>query len=155
MPNCSVDVTVRSGFGPTGIFLSTVGSGFSRTNRLSVPVRLSVVASTVAVRVAGPMWTIEGGSGHGLQHTGEPQPHLGRGRRLPPVPAPQHHVLHPLAAQALGALLAHDPRDRVGDIALATPVWTDYRGDAFVEGQLGSIGERFEAVDFKTFQAHG
>jgi hypothetical protein len=54
---------------------------------------------------------------------------------------------HLVAAQALGALLAHHPRDRVGDVALAAPVGPDDRRDALVERELGPIGKRFEAVD--------
>ena len=53
----------------------------------------------------------------------------------------EDHVLHALAAQALGALLAEHPRDGVDDVALAAAVGADDGGDAGVEGELGAIGE--------------
>jgi len=89
-----------------------------------------------------------------VQKAAEPQPHFGGGRRLPRVAAAEDHVFHLVAAQALRALLAHHPRDGIGDIALAAAVRTDDRGHALIEGELGPIGERFEAVDFEALQAH-
>src|SRR5207248_3070024 len=77
-----------------------------------------------------------------------------RRRRLARVAAVEDHVFHLVAAQALGALLAHHPRDRIGHVALAAPVRADNRRDAFVEGELGPIGKRFEAVDLETFKTH-
>jgi hypothetical protein len=59
-----------------------------------------------------------------------------------------------LAAQALRALLAEHPGDRVDDIALAAPVGPDDGGHASVEGQFGPISEAFEAGDFETIQTH-
>ena len=52
----------------------------------------------------------------------EPQPHLGGAGRLSRVAAVEDDVFHPVAAQALGALLAEHPRDGVGDVALAASV---------------------------------
>ena len=89
-----------------------------------------------------------------LQDAAETQPDFGRGRRLARVAAVEDDVLHLLAAQALGALLAHHPRDGVGDVALAAAVGPDDGGDAFVEGQFRAVGERFEAVDFESFKTH-
>src|SRR4029078_4132791 len=65
------------------------------------------------------------------------------------------HVFHLVAAQALRALLTHHPRDGVRDVALAAAVRTDHRRHAFVKGELGAIGKRFETVDFETFKTHG
>src|SRR5207244_5791461 len=69
--------------------------------------------------------------------------------------AAEDHILHLVAAQALGALLAHHPGDGVGHVALAAAVRSDNRGDASVEGELRAVRKRFEAVDFQTFETHG
>jgi hypothetical protein len=69
----------------------------------------------------------------------EAQAHFGSGARFPRVTAAEDDVFHLLAAQALGALLAQDPRDGVGDVALAAAVRPDDRGDAAVEGKLRPI----------------
>ena len=111
------------------------------------PLAVAVVAVRRVAGNAGPLTC--------LQHAAEPQPHFGGGRRLARVAAVEDDVFHPLAAQALGALLAHHPRDGVGDVALAAPVRADNGRHALVEGQLGAVGERFEAVDFETFETHG
>jgi hypothetical protein len=59
-----------------------------------------------------------------------------------------------LAAQALGALLAEHPRDRVDNVALAASVGTDDRRDAGVEGKLRPFRKALEAGDFETIQTH-
>ena len=89
-----------------------------------------------------------------LEHPAQTQPHLRSGRRLARVAAAEDHVLHALAAKAFRALLAHHPGDRIGDVALATPVRADNGGHPFVEGELRPVGERFEAVDFEAVKAH-
>jgi hypothetical protein len=118
---------------------------------MAVPVAVSVtVTVSVGVRMAV---SVEAGLGRKrraadrLQEAAESQPHFGGGRRLACVAAAEDDVLHLVAAQALGALLAHHPRDRVGDVALAAPVGPDDRRDALVERELGPIRKRFEAVD--------
>ena len=70
------------------------------------------------------------------------------------VAAAEDDVLHLVAAQALGALLAKHPGDGVGDVALAAAVGADDGGDATVEGQLGAIGEGLESGDFEAFETH-
>jgi hypothetical protein len=94
-------------------------------------------------------------SHHLLDDAAESQPHLGGGGRLARVAAAEDHVLHLVAAQALGALLAHHPGDGVGHVALAAAVRADDRRHPFVEGQLRAVRKRFEAVDFQTFETHG
>src|SRR6266849_10651884 len=110
------------------------------------------VACLMAVSIRGHL---EPGGGHVLQYATEPKAHFGRRRRLARVAAIENDVLHALAAKTLRALLTHDPRDRVGDIALAASVGSDNRRHPSVEGELRSVGERFEAVNLKTFEAHG
>ena len=85
----------------------------------------------------------------------ELQPHFRRAGRLAGVAAAENHVFHAIAAQALGALLAQYPRDRVGDVALAAAIGPDDGGDAAVERQLGRIREGFEARDFESLKSHG
>src|SRR5204863_36380 len=60
------------------------------------------------------------------------------------VAAAEDYNLHLVAAKALGALLAEDPRDGFGDVALAAPVGADNRGDALVKRELRAVGEGFE-----------
>ena len=90
-----------------------------------------------------------------LEHAAEPQPHFRRCGGLASVAAAEDHVLHAVAAEALRALLAHNPRNRVGHVALAASIGTDNRRHAFVEGELRAIRKGFESVDFKSFEAHG
>ena len=85
---------------------------------------------------------------------GQPQPHLSGGAGLPGVAAAEDDVLHPVAAEALGALLPEDPRDRVGDVALAAAVRADDGGHALVEGKLRAVGKRLKTVYFEAFEAH-
>src|SRR4029453_16211727 len=94
-------------------------------------------------------------SGDVLQHAAETQAHFSGGGGLSRIAAAENHVLHSIAAQALRALLAHHPGDGIGDVALPAPVGADNGGDALVEGELRSIGERFETVDLEAFKAHG
>ena len=71
------------------------------------------------------------------------------------IAAAEDDVLHPVAAQALGALLAEHPRERIDDVALAAAVRPDDGRDAGVEGQLGSIRKALEAGNLQTLQSHG
>ena len=64
------------------------------------------------------------------RQAGEAEAHFGGGAGLARVAAVEDDVLHLVAAQALGALLAKHPGDGVGDVALAAAVGADNRGDA-------------------------
>ena len=88
------------------------------------------------------------------REAGQAQADFGGGAGSPGVAAIEDDVLHPVAAQALGALLSEHPRDRIGDVALAAPVRSDDGSDALVEGELSAIGERFETGDFEAFETH-
>src|SRR4029450_5071214 len=119
---------------------------------MAVAVRMSVAA------VAVPVVTVFGGSwrvGKDFEESAEPEPHFRGRRRFAGIATAEDHVLHLVAPQALGALLGHPPGDGVGDIALATAVRADDGRDALIEGQLGAIGKRLEAVDLETLQTHG
>ena len=85
---------------------------------------------------------------------GEAEAHFGSRARFARVAAAEDDVLHLVAAQALGALLAEHPCDGVGDVALAAAVGADNRGDAFIEGKLRAIGERLKSGDLEAFEAH-
>ena len=73
---------------------------------------------------------------------------LSRGR------AREDHVLHRLAAKHLGALLAEDPEDRVGDVGLPRPVGTDDHGETRVEDHLGLVREGLEAFEGERLEIH-
>ena len=80
--------------------------------------------------------------------------HLGGAASLHSPPAAEDHVLHRLAANGQRRLLAQPPEDRVGDVGLARPVWTDHHADPRAEVQLGAVRERLEAGQRKRLQAH-
>ena len=127
---------------------------------MSVPAVVPVAAAVPVGRLLAAVAImavvgVERGTREMFQHPTEPQTHLRRGRRLARVAAVEDDVFHALAAQALGALFAHHPRDRVGDVALAAPVGADNRRHPLVEGELGAVGERLESVDLYSFEAHG
>src|SRR5688572_1120413 len=122
-----------------------------------MPVDMAIpVAVTVAVRMAvavGIGLHRFGRHRHGwlellerwrLGQAAQPQAHLSGRARLAGVAAVEDHVLHLLAAEALGALLSQDPRDGVGNVALAAAVGTDDGRDALVEGKLRPFGEGLE-----------
>ena len=109
----------------------------------------------VAVRRSPPRVGRDGFRHNGLEKSAELQLHFGRRRRLARVAAAEDDIFHLVATQALGALFAHDPRDRVGDVALAAAVGADDGGHAVIERELRPVRERFEAVDFETLQTHG
>src|SRR5690606_24829825 len=75
-------------------------------------------------------------------------------RRTPRITAGEDDVLHPFAAQAAGALLTQHPGDGIDDVALAAAVWTDDRGDATVEGEVGAVRKALETRYFESLKAH-
>ena len=66
--------------------------------------------------------------------------HLRAAERPPRRGAGEDDVLHLAAAEGLGALLAHDPRERVDDIGLARSVGTDDAGHARSRTRTSSAG---------------
>src|SRR5207247_8118418 len=65
---------------------------------------------------------------------GEPEGLAARG-------AVEDDVFHGVAAELLGALLAHDPADGIRDVGLAAAVGADDAGDAVPEGEGGLVDE--------------
>ena len=62
-------------------------------------------------------------------------------------------VLHSAAAQVFDTLLAQDPGDGVGDIALAAAVWPDDGGNSVTsEENFGIVREGFEAGNLEAFE---
>ncbi len=88
-------------------------------------------------------------------HAAQVEPDLGRRGRLAGVAAAEDHVLHPVAAQALGTLLAEHPGDGVDDVALAAAVRADDGRHSRVEPHVGAIGKALETREFEAFEAHG
>src|SRR6267142_6797037 len=79
----------------------------------------------------------------------EPEGDLGQAHRMPSLAPVEDDVAHVLRAKAPRALLADDPGDGVGDVALAASVRADDRGDALSELEFGGRGERLEAVQLE------
>ena len=65
--------------------------------------------------------------------------------------AAEDHILHFGAAKSLGALLAHDPKDRIGDIGFTGAVGTHDGSDIISEADNGLIRKGFESLHFQTF----
>ena len=84
----------------------------------------------------------------------ERQRDLGHRRRTARLRAGEDDVLHRLAAQVLGALLAHAPADRIDDVRLAATVRADDGGDRRIERQHRAIAERLEPDDLDSLDAH-
>ena len=63
----------------------------------------------------------------------------------------EDHVLHFAAAQALGALLTHDPADGVGNIGFTGAVGANDGGDILAKVQHRFIRERLKALDLQCF----
>ena len=61
-------------------------------------------------------------------------------------------VLHLAAAQMLYALLAQNPGDRIGNVALAAAIRPDDAGDSVTgEDDFSVVREGFKAGDFEAF----
>lgn len=68
--------------------------------------------------------------------------------------AGEDDVFHLAAAQGLGPLLPHHPRQRVDHVGLAGSVGTDDGGDTRLEPQSRCRGEGFEALQRQTLEVH-
>ena len=68
--------------------------------------------------------------------------------------AREDNVLHAAAAQALSALLAHNPGERIQHIGLAGAVGADHRVNAGGELKSGCGGERLEPAQGQRHQVH-
>ena len=79
---------------------------------------------------------------------------LGTAERRPGGGAGEDDVVHLAAAQALGALLAHHPGERVHDVRFARPVRPDHAGDTWLEPQRGGRGEGLEPTQGEAFHIH-
>src|SRR4029079_16302069 len=79
---------------------------------------------------------------------------LGHRQGLARLAAVEDHVLHRGPAEALDALLAEDPRDRVGDVGLAAAVGPDDPGDTSLEADLLLVAEGLETGNLDLIQPH-
>ena len=79
------------------------------------------------------------------------QRHLGEAHLIPLLRAAEDDVLHLRAPEALGALLAHDPADGVGNIGFSRAVRAHNGGDILPEVQDGFVREGFKALNFQRF----
>jgi hypothetical protein len=71
-----------------------------------------------------------------------------------PLSKREDDVLHLLAAQAAGPLLAQHPLDGIHDVALAAPVGPDDDRDAVLEFELRPVGEALEALQDEFLDLH-
>ena len=85
----------------------------------------------------------------------EHQRDLGNAHRLARRRAREDDVLHGLAAQLLGALLAQYPQNRIGDIRFSRAVRTDDDGQARLKRHMGAVGKRLEPFERKGLEIHG
>ncbi len=111
---------------------------------VAVAISVAVALGMVAIAVRGLVHVVRefGGTrqrGRRNPDAAESQPDLGRPGWLSGIGAVEDDVLHLLAPQALGALFAHDPSKRIGDVALAAPVGADDRRHALIKGELRAI----------------
>ncbi len=85
----------------------------------------------------------------------EHQRDLGDTHRLARRRAREDDVLHGLTAQLLGALLAQDPQNRVGDVRFSRAVGTDDDGQARLKRHMGAVGKRLEPFEREGLEIHG
>ena len=84
----------------------------------------------------------------------EGQGHLGQAEGFASTVAGKDEVVHPVATQELGALLAECPADGVGNVALSAAVWADHTRHAGLERQFNFFGEGFETEKGDFCQMH-
>jgi hypothetical protein len=78
---------------------------------------------------------------------------FGHPARRPIASTLEDDVLHLTAAQVLNALLAKDPRDRVGYVALTATIWANDGSDPIsCKDYFGVVGEGFKPSDFQTLE---
>ena len=128
------------------------------------PVTVAVAVRTVAVAVAIAM-TVAIGFVTAVATRGMPWHSRGDAAQLESdfrgtggparIAAAENEVLHPVAAQALGALLAKHPGERIDDVALAAAVRPNDGSDSGVEGELRPIRKALEAGNLQALQSHG
>ena len=88
--------------------------------------------------------------GRGIDHR---QRDLRHPERLPFARAGEDHVFHPRAAEALGALLAQNPTDRITEVGFAAAVRSHNGGDAgAVKPHLRAVIEGFESMNIDAFK---
>jgi hypothetical protein len=79
--------------------------------------------------------------------------HFRHAARRPVARALEDDVFHLAAAQVLNALLAEDPCDGVGNVALTAAVRTNDGSDSVSsEDYFGVVGEGFKASDFQALE---
>ena len=118
---------------------------------LAVDVVLALAAAVIAAGHRNLRFLHRGEDALGVvQH----QRHLGKAHLGPLLGAAEDDILHLGPPEPLSALLAHDPADGVGDIALAGAVGPHDGGDVLAKVQNGLVGEGFKALNFQCFQVH-
>ena len=83
----------------------------------------------------------------------EGQRDLGHADRRAVLRAREDHVVHALAAELAGRLLAHHPLDGIDDVRLAATVRSDHAGHPRIEAEDRAVDEGLEAVELQTLDA--
>ena len=117
-------------------------------NRLAVD---GILAFPAAVITAG-QHDLRAFGGKDMGGVIQDQRNLGKAERTALLRAAEDHVLHLAAAQRFASLLAHDPKDRIGNIRFTRAVWPDDGCDVFFKADPGLVREGLEALDLQCFQ---
>ncbi len=102
-----------------------------------------VLALARSVEAAGRVYLFVVGGKFALVPR-EGERNFGETEGLSPTVASKDEIIHPIAAQELGALFSQGPADGVGDVALAAAVWSNDRGDPGLKGKFDLVREGFE-----------
>jgi hypothetical protein len=84
----------------------------------------------------------------------EGERHFGEAVGTTHLRAVEDDVVHVLAAQMLGGLLAHGPAHRVDDVGLPAAIGADDAGHVVVEANHGSVHKGLEPADLEAFELH-
>ena len=74
---------------------------------------------------------------------------FGKANGRPLLRAAEDHVLHLRAAQGLGALFAHDPKDRIGNIRFARSVGANDGSNIVAKADQRFVRERLKSLHFQ------
>ena len=157
--------TIGGLVGQNLVHLSLGDDGIPVPADARVPEQLQHVLQTAGLAVDGifalPVSVHPAGDAHLLILDGQGmvgivkgQRHLSHAQRTALLGAVKDHVLHLGAPKSPGALLAQDPADRVGDVALAAAVGADDGRDAAAELQFRFLCKGFEPLHFQFRQSH-
>ena len=119
----------------------------TQTSRLTVDVILAVTAAIVPPGDHHLIRLIRQGAVGIVQGQGS----FCKAHRRTLLSAAKNHVLHFCATESLGALLTHNPQNRIGNIRFAGTVGAHDGGDIIAKPDQRLIREGLKALYFQTF----